>query len=326
MARRIVVLLASLAALGLLSGSRCDLRKQPLCPLVCEHGFKRDATGRSYCECLEGPACILIVPPPQLDPVRDRCVLFPTVCDVPAGWEPCGPGCRIDGGFVRVGETFPDSDGCNTCTCVREGVVACTEVACRACSYEGRTHTPGERFRTADGCNVCLCHGDGLVSCTQRSCPVCLEPEQLCERSGGVWDPTSCGHHPCGERPVCLAIIPGCDCGAGRSFREGVGCVKDPACGPQLCEPLSCESDDDCPQGSRCEGSSVCPPDVVCVWEGRPGICVPDGACCDLAKRPGTGGNPICFEGASCCADGVWACNAGDGSPTCAPGRVCAVR
>jgi hypothetical protein len=40
-------------------------------------------------------------------------------------------------------------------------------------------------------------------------------------------------------------------------------------------------------------------------------------ACCDPTEDPGTHGNPFCFEGATCCGDGSWACNAGDGSPTC---------
>lgn len=47
-------------------------------------------------------------------------------------------------------------------------------------------------------------------------------------------------------------------------------------------------------------------------------------ACCDPLEEPGTHGNPICFEGATCCADGTWQCNRGDGTPSCdAPGLVC---
>jgi len=46
--------------------------------------------------------------------------------------------------------------------------------------------------------------------------------------------------------------------------------------------------------------------------------------CCDPADEPGTNGNPLCFEGASCCADGSWACNNGDGSSSCdATGQAC---
>jgi hypothetical protein len=39
--------------------------------------------------------------------------------------------------------------------------------------------------------------------------------------------------------------------------------------------------------------------------------------CCDPATEPGKHGNPFCFEGHRCCADGQWACNEGNGSSTC---------
>jgi hypothetical protein len=45
--------------------------------------------------------------------------------------------------------------------------------------------------------------------------------------------------------------------------------------------------------------------------------------CCDPALEPGTGGNPLCFEGHTCCSDGKWRCNNADGSPSCTPGTVC---
>jgi hypothetical protein len=43
----------------------------------------------------------------------------------------------------------------------------------------------------------------------------------------------------------------------------------------------------------------------------------PETACCDLDEQPGQGGMAPCIEGASCCADGNWQCNEGDGQPTC---------
>jgi len=46
-------------------------------------------------------------------------------------------------------------------------------------------------------------------------------------------------------------------------------------------------------------------------------------ACCDPALQPGVGGNPLCFEGATCCSDGNWRCNNPDGSPSCTVGKVC---
>lgn len=38
--------------------------------------------------------------------------------------------CKYDGSTYRAGASFPDTDGCNTCTCTDGGQVACTERAC----------------------------------------------------------------------------------------------------------------------------------------------------------------------------------------------------
>lgn len=50
----------------------------------------------------------------------------------------------------------------------------------------------------------------------------------------------------------------------------------------------------------------------------------PDASCCDPDQEPGVGNSPYCYEGATCCADGTWACNEGDGTAPCAAGNVCA--
>lgn len=50
-------------------------------------------------------------------------------------------------------------------------------------------------------------------------------------------------------------------------------------------------------------------------------------ACCDPAAEPGVGGNPLCFEGHTCCSNGQWSCNNADGSPGCtACGTACGGR
>jgi hypothetical protein len=352
---RTPLLLSSVLAAILLSAAHCapDPVCEEPCTLTCELGLKRDLEGRTYCECREAGFCIQVLSAPHRNPATLECVTFPTPCDVPGGWEPCEPGCEIQGSWVAVGDSAPAGDGCNTCTCLSPGHAACTEIACPACEHDGLLHPLGSLFSAGDGCNTCLCLAGGAVTCTERACPECPPSAQkLCERTGGRWDERSCGHYVCGRPPLCDAIIPGCDCGSGRSFVAGAGCVEDrtcgecqsdadcPAgsacnacpidpscplcavCGPPVCEPRACAFDPDCPPGSHCEGSSVCPPDVVCVWEGEPGVCVPD-RCCDPSLEPGAGDNPFCFEGASCCANGEWACNQGDGSPSCVTGPVC---
>lgn len=38
------------------------------------------------------------------------------------------------------------------------------------CRYEGQTYQPGDTFPASDGCNTCGCSADGLVACTLRAC------------------------------------------------------------------------------------------------------------------------------------------------------------
>ncbi len=45
--------------------------------------------------------------------------------------------------------------------------------------------------------------------------------------------------------------------------------------------------------------------------------------CCDPALEPGGAQVAPCFEGHSCCDDGVWRCHNNNGIPTCATGEVC---
>ncbi|MFP6640229.1 MAG: hypothetical protein VCC04_08300 [Myxococcota bacterium] len=60
--------------------------------------------------------------------------------------------------------------------------------------------------------------------------PETPDPQALCEQTGGDWALASCGHWYCGQPPLCLAIIPGCNCGAGRIFDADLGCVEDSIC------------------------------------------------------------------------------------------------
>jgi hypothetical protein len=48
--------------------------------------------------------------------------------------------------------------------------VACTEKACASCLYGGATYKPGDTFPATDGCNTCSCGADGAVGCTKKAC------------------------------------------------------------------------------------------------------------------------------------------------------------
>jgi len=90
-----------------------------------------------------------------------------------------------------------------------------------------------------------------------------LSDQALCETTGGIWDPNSCGHPQCGDFPSCLAIIPGCDCGPFANFVEGQGCIEDESC-VQICGGLIGIT---CPPGTICDAPPAC---LACS-----GVCVP---------------------------------------------------
>ncbi len=56
--------------------------------------------------------------------------------------------------------------------------------------------------------------------------------QELCESTGGVWDPAACGHYVCGLPQECQAVIPGCDCGLSNNFEVKVGCFPAADCAP----------------------------------------------------------------------------------------------
>jgi hypothetical protein len=79
--------------------------------------------------------------------------------------------------------------------------------------------------------------GEGMLGVTSAGEPrpnsfPCRGPseQEWCATTGGTWDPLACGHYDCGVPPECTAVIPGCDCGPGRNFETGIGCIDDPTC------------------------------------------------------------------------------------------------
>ena len=57
-----------------------------------------------------------------------------------------------------------------------------------------------------------------------------LSDQAVCEQTDGTWVEDACGHYQCGNPPDCTAVIPGCDCGLGKTFVDGGGCRDDATC------------------------------------------------------------------------------------------------
>ncbi len=84
-----------------------------------------------------------------------------------------GSGCDVGGSHYAVGDSFPSSDGCNTCECTKEYGAICSEFGCPpkpTCEWNGNTYQVGDFFPTGDGCNECECMQSGTVSCSLIAC------------------------------------------------------------------------------------------------------------------------------------------------------------
>lgn len=80
--------------------------------------------------------------------------------------------CEMDGEIYQAGESFPCSDGCNTCSCEFGGGISSTLMACmNGCMDEnGLWHNLGESWPATDGCNTCECAEEGGMFCTEMAC------------------------------------------------------------------------------------------------------------------------------------------------------------
>ena len=77
--------------------------------------------------------------------------------------------CEHDGAVYELGESFDAGDGCNSCSCSKSGV-ACTQMDCGGVCVdaEGLSRAVGETWE--DECNTCTCMEDLGVDCTDLDC------------------------------------------------------------------------------------------------------------------------------------------------------------
>lgn len=210
--RNTIIFAAAACAALLVSG--CPLDSE-LPPATCTYGGKTYAEGASFpstdgcntCSCgFDGQvAC------------TERACL-PADAGADGGAAPVG--CAYGGKTYKVGESFPSTDGCNSCACTAEGV-ACTLKACdpgvsAGCSYGGTVHKFGATFPSTDGCNECTCTEAG-VACTKKACLPPPVPEGECRKTG-------CSGHICADR----------DQPSTCEWREEYACYREAECKRQM--------------------------------------------------------------------------------------------
>ncbi|MCA9594618.1 MAG: hypothetical protein KC776_14940 [Myxococcales bacterium] len=240
--------------------------------------------------------------------------LWLAACSGSTTKDPGGSGgdCSYGGKSYSAGDSFPSSDGCNTCSCAQDGQVACTLLACvDGCSYDGKSHQPGESFPATDGCNQCTCNANGSVSCTEKACATTCEYQGKTYVAGQSF-PAGDGCNECfcqdnGKVSCTLAICAQTCSYAGKEYKDGesfpsldgcntctctsggVGCTKKAcACDPskewwrKYYTPAECKAGVQCPGyttpftnscGCGCEQDASCPEWFDCM---PPSPCDPD--------------------------------------------------
>jgi hypothetical protein len=130
-------------------------------------------------------------------------------------------GCGYNGKQYAVGDTFPDSDGCNQCSCGERGEVQCTLLACGSepdsgtyCTVDGKRYAIGQEVSN-DGCKTCFCSSSGEVACPLH---VCVDAGASCDSLVNELSATLSSVQKCTSAADCGQPIPGSSCGGTRDL------------------------------------------------------------------------------------------------------------
>ncbi len=231
------------------------------------------------------------------------------------------PGCDYQDVHYDVDDSFPSADGCNTCTCVEDGFIACTEMACAGCYHDDEHFIVGDSYIQSDGCTECTCNEDGTFDCYDGLCDCDLFCDEAPPIEGTECDPdVDCGK--CTYDSGCGTVTFICDGGYWGAEENGVACTN--VCPEALpVESTECAGfDEPCvyPLENGCSSTQASCVDgkwelselaiVVCEQPMCPDTQPEDGSACDY--HPCCGGAMACvYETAitstfDCTKEGVW--------------------
>jgi hypothetical protein len=174
--------------------------------------------------------------------------------------------CIYDGRTYDVGQTFPDQDDCNTCSCESDGRVACTLLACDSCG------------------DVTNRYDEAMAEA--RSC----DPERTDQCSKQVIEGLACGCQAFVNASKTSAIT---EAGVAQARYQELSCGGGVVCGPCLA-PISAY----CSAAGRCEpvydngAGAACKVNGVVYESGAAGI--PDPSTCNECEC--SDGQLICTE------------------------------
>ena len=205
--------------------------------------------------------------------------------------------CEYDGKIHRAGESFPSTDGCNTCSCGPNGSVACTERACvqicggltgaacpdgKYCEFAadaqcGAADQTGTCQIIPDVCTdifkpVCGCDDKTYGNaCEAAAAGVSVASEGECQAGGCTYNGE---HHEVGDSFPSSDGCNQCNCTDGGLVACTLRACVSPSCGGLL--------GTQCPKGQYCNY----PPEAMCGAADQTGTCAPIPSACTKEYKP----------------------------------------
>ncbi|MBI4509230.1 MAG: protease complex subunit PrcB family protein [Deltaproteobacteria bacterium] len=109
---------------------------------------------------------------------------------------------------------------------------ACVVVEGKYCEYNGRRYKVGESFPADDGCNRCSCLESGFVACTERACPVECDYNNYNKKwlSKSFEECTRMGDYMCVDGTKSFVNSCGCGCEQPADCPEWINCMPPRDC------------------------------------------------------------------------------------------------